>query len=244
MTPNMRETAVSLLHKGKGLSKEEWKNDRPVSVTATEYRIMGRCVQKVMGPVLARIIGDTQPGFVPGRRIDDDLFAATEIAHRCERKNKDAIFICLDMSKAYDRVQIPFLEQVMTAHGFPEEMLSVTRMMHKDCGAHLKIDGKHGESFPVRNGVRQGCVVAPSFFLLAQEVFLRMIRTDKGIGGVEVPDCRGITGENTKTVKELAYADDTGVWLPNDTEALDSLFKVMADFERGYQAQSSTRKKR
>ena len=103
MSSTMRHAIVSLLHKGKNLPRDLGKNYRPISVTATEYRIMGRCIHQHLAPMMSHLIGEPQLGFVPGCRIDENIFALTELANFCESdESRGGLFVMLDNAKAYD----------------------------------------------------------------------------------------------------------------------------------------------
>ena len=104
MTPKMRQAVVTLIYKSKDLDPEKWKNYRPIAVTDIAYRILGTCIQLKLAPLLQHLTGESQPGFIPDRRIDDDIMAVTELAHYCNNRGRSGIFILLDAAKAYDRV--------------------------------------------------------------------------------------------------------------------------------------------
>ena len=103
MSEAMRHAVVSLLHKGKNLPRDLDKNYRPISVTATEFRILGRCIHQHLATFIRHLIGETQLGFVPGCRIDENILALTELANFCDSDDsRGGIFVMLDNAKAYD----------------------------------------------------------------------------------------------------------------------------------------------
>ena len=66
--------------------------------------------------LLPDIISPTKSGFVPGRMITDNVFSAYEITHHMHTRKggqDGLVAVKLDMSKAYDMVEWPFLERVM-----------------------------------------------------------------------------------------------------------------------------------
>ena len=58
------------------------------------------------------------------------------------------------------------MNKVLDVFGFPEEFRNLVKVMHSNLSTRLKINGHIGEAFPHLNGVRQGCVLAPSGFSL------------------------------------------------------------------------------
>ena len=68
---------------GKG-EREDWKSYRPVSVTAIEYRILGRAIHQVMQPVVRRVVGEEQVAFMENRLIDENILCVSELARFCD----------------------------------------------------------------------------------------------------------------------------------------------------------------
>ncbi|KAL6144357.1 hypothetical protein ACLB2K_055051 [Fragaria x ananassa] len=95
-------TNVTLISKVKTL--ENMQQLRPISLCHVIYKLGS----KVLSP--------NQCVFVPGRQISDNSLLAFEISHfrkRCFGGGQGYGALKLDMSKAYDRVEWPFLEAMM-----------------------------------------------------------------------------------------------------------------------------------
>lgn len=70
---------------------------RPISLCNVVYKVIGL------------LISETQSAFIPGRLISDNIMIAHEVMHYMKRKitgQKGWMALKLDMSKAYDRVEI------------------------------------------------------------------------------------------------------------------------------------------
>ena len=230
MTKAMREAVITLLYKGKG-ERDDWARYRPVSVTAIEYRILGRAMHLKLVPALGSILGEPQVGFILGRIIDDDIMCVTELAHYLEQSGRGGLFVMADNVKAYDRVQWPFLQKVLEAFGFPAPFRELVAMLFVSTTSCLKINGRVGESFGHKNGVRQGCCIAPALYVLVQEALLRKIREDPQLEGVMIPGPRGEMEPGKQVeLRERAFADDTGVALRDDSQ-VRRLFELFEEFE-------------
>ena len=71
--------------------------------------------------VIHDVICDSQARFIPGRKIADNIIQAHELVKTYTRKNiSPGNILKIDLQKAYDSVEWPFLEQVMVGLGFPE----------------------------------------------------------------------------------------------------------------------------
>ena len=74
------------------------------------------------------VISETQSAFVLGRLITDNVLIAFETLHYMHNKRMgkvDSMALELDMSKAYDRVDWGFLEQIMLKMGFHTKWVSL-----------------------------------------------------------------------------------------------------------------------
>lgn len=63
--------------------------------------------------------------FIPGRKIQEDLFLAQEILHAMKNKKGKTSWMALkiDMEKAYDKLEWGFLEKVLQCFGFPNSWI-------------------------------------------------------------------------------------------------------------------------
>jgi hypothetical protein len=66
------------------------------------------------------------------------------------------LFLKLDFSKAYDKVDLQFLFQAMKVVGFPDSFTNMTRLLFHDAAAQVCVNGQVTEPFSIQQGVRQG----------------------------------------------------------------------------------------
>ena len=52
----------------------------------------------------------------------------------------------------------------MSKFGCPDKFVEMVKQFHDGMQASVQGDGEHSASFPVTNGVEQGCVLAPTLF--------------------------------------------------------------------------------
>lgn len=67
------------------------------------------------------IISSSQSAFIPGRIITDNILFTHELLHSMKQNTKEKkgrMVINIDMSKAYDWVEWPFLALALKALGF------------------------------------------------------------------------------------------------------------------------------
>ncbi|XP_059436295.1 uncharacterized mitochondrial protein AtMg01250-like [Corylus avellana] len=118
---------------------------------------------------------------------------------------KGFMAVKLDMSKAYDRVELRFLEAVMRKMGFDERWIRLVMMCVSSVHYAILINGEPcGDITPTR-GLRQGDPISPYLFLICAEVLSSMVtraNRDGLLSGVP-------TSRRGPKISHLFFADDS-----------------------------------
>ena len=94
---------------------------RPISLCNVIYKFISKVLANRLNLVLPQIIYENQSVFLSESFITNNVLIAFELMHYLDhkREGKDCYMaIKLDMSKAYDKVEWGFIEQVMKKLGF------------------------------------------------------------------------------------------------------------------------------
>lgn len=83
---------------------ESFNDCRPIALCNTIYKLLSKTLANRMQKLLPTIFSKEQTGFVQERSIYDRIIIAQEAIHSTQMNKKPSIFIKLDISKAYDRV--------------------------------------------------------------------------------------------------------------------------------------------
>ncbi|BHF81446.1 hypothetical protein SprV_0702457600 [Sparganum proliferum] len=124
----------------------------------------------------------------------------------------------VDLTKAFDTVSSEKLWKIMQKFGCPERFTQMVRQLHDGMMARVTDNGAVSEAFAVTNGVKQGCVLAPTLFSLMFSAMLMDAYRDEhpGIRIAYRTDGHLLNQRRmhfqsrvfTTTVHELHFADD------------------------------------
>nr|VZI42376.1 unnamed protein product [Spirometra erinaceieuropaei] len=115
---------------------------------------------------------ESQCGVRRHRGTSDMVFAARQIQEKCQEMRTHLYSTFVDLTKAFDMVNREGLWKIMQKFGCPERFTQMVRQLHDGMMARVTDNGAVSEAFAVTNGVKQGCVLAPTLFSLMFSVML------------------------------------------------------------------------
>ena len=84
-------------------------------------------------------------------------------------------FPFLDLEKAYDRVDRDAMWNVLRLNGIGGRLLQGVKSLYVDSKGCVRVVNEVSEWFPVRVGLRQGCVMSPWLFKLYMDGMVREV---------------------------------------------------------------------
>ena len=83
-----------------------------------------------------------------------------------------------DLTKAFDTISRDKLWKILARAGCPPKFLTILRQLHEGQQRQVKHNGSLSGSFPISNGVKQGCVLAPTLFSIFFSIMLSEVKED------------------------------------------------------------------
>lgn len=144
---------------------------RPISLCYTSYKIISKLVVNHIKPFLNDYISPCQSSYVPGCSIIDNIILVKEIAHSIakSRTKTKTMAIKIDLSKAYDSLQWPFIEDTFRFFEFPHKLHNVIMTCVMTNSMQVLWNGQPRPSFQPRRGIKQGDPLSPYIFVLCME---------------------------------------------------------------------------
>ncbi|GFR97404.1 retrovirus-related Pol polyprotein from type-1 retrotransposable element R2 [Elysia marginata] len=216
---SQRRGMITLLHKSKGLSRDDLGNWRPISLTNTDYKILAKALAERLGKVISNIVNIDQSGFLKGRNISSTLREIADIIEYENDQIRNSIVLAIGYQKAFDTVSVNFMLETFKGFGFGENFLKWLAILLKDRSGLVKNGGYLSREFNIERGVRQGCPIAPLIFLLCAEVLALHIRQNQAIKGITLP-------KSDRCIKIKQFADDTTLFLRDLTDFREAFSQI------------------
>jgi len=145
----------------------------------------------IAGKILARIllnrlvpsiadehIPESQCGFRANRGTTDMVFVLRQLQEKCREQNKGLYITFVDLTKAFDTVSRNGLWLILNRLGCPQKFLNMIMQLHEGQYGQVRLNENLSEPFPITNGVKQGCVLAPTLFSIFFSMMLKQAIAD------------------------------------------------------------------
>ena len=171
------------------------------------------------------------------------IFVLRQIQEKCREQNMGLCATFVDLTKAFDTVSRNGLWKILARLGCPPKFLTIPRQLYEGQQGQVKHNGSLLGSFPISNGVKQGCVLAPTLLSIFFSIVLREAKEDL-LCGIYIRfrtdgslfNLRRLL-ERTKTIEdlitELLFADDCAL-LAHMEEASQHIVNRFSDAAKNF----------
>ena len=132
------------------------------------------------------------------------------------------------MSKAYDRVEWVFLDEVMRKMHFPEIWINRVMRCVSSVSYSILLNGVPGDFFRPERGLRQGDPLSPYLFVLFAEGLSSIIHkaeSQSQITGLRVTRA-------APSISYLFFADDSLIFTKATIEECNAMLQILQTYEK------------
>ena len=197
-------------------------NYRGISLLSVPGKIFNRVILNRLKNAVDPKLRDNQAGFRRNRSCTDQIATLRIILEQSLEWRTPLYVNFIDYEKAFDSVDRDSLWKLLRHYGVPVKIVSIIRKSYEGMSCRV-IHGQHlTESFQVRTGVRQGCLLSPFLFLLAIDWVMRQT-TSLGRNGIRWM----LMGTQTQ-LDDLDFADDLAL-LSSTRQQMQAKTDIMAE---------------
>ncbi|BHF79977.1 hypothetical protein SprV_0702310100 [Sparganum proliferum] len=191
---DFKDATIVHLYKRKG-NRQVCDNHRDISLLNIAGKIFVRILlNRLINHLEQSVLPESQCGFRRHRGTTDMTFAARQLQEKCQEMRTHLYSTFVDLTKAFDTVNREGLWKIMRKFGCPERFIEMVRQLHDGMMARVTDNGTVSEAFAVTNGVKQGCVLAPTLFsLMFSAILMDAYRDERPPPGSASPTGRTVT---------------------------------------------------
>ena len=163
------------------------------------------------------------------------IFCLQQLKEKCIEQDRPLYIVFVDFTKEFDTIG---LWQLLRKYGWPEKFTTMIIILHTGMMVNVRNGVEVSDTYAITNGVKWGCVLAPTLFsiflsAMLEEAFRDMrdivyIKSRQNADLYTVAHFRAKTKTTNILVTELLYADDSTL-ITNSAEEIQRMVDAFAN---------------
>ena len=213
----MRDANIVTFYKNKG-ERSDCNNYRGISLLSIVGKAFARVALQKLQSLSERVYPESQCGFRAKRSTIDMIFSLRQLQEKCREQRLPQYIAFIDLIKAFDLVSRSGLFRLLQRIGCPPKLLKIITSFHEES---VLFDGSCSEPFPIKSGVKQDCVPAPTLFGILFSLLLGFafkgneegayIHTRSDGSLFDLSRLRAKTKVRKVLIREMLFADDAAL---------------------------------
>ena len=142
-------------------------NYRGITLLSIPGKIFNRIILERIKSAADPRLREEQAGFRKNRSTTDQIATLRILVEQSLEWNSQLVINFLDYEKAFDSLDRDTLWKILRHYGIPQKLVNLIKTMYEDTSCRVIHAGQLTDSFNIRTGVRQGCLLSPFLFILA-----------------------------------------------------------------------------
>ena len=187
------------------------EDTRPLVVNNTDNRIISTVIRESITPAVDTILSPDQHGFRSDMSVDSNIEYFNEKFYSAMDNSKFYDIMLIDFKKAFDSISHNAIFLLIKQIGLPAGHCNAIKALFHDAYCLTTTDKSNPIRIDFHAGVKQGCPLSPTLFILLMDVLHDMITC-------------------STNVHIRLYADDVAIGSPNLIPYLPTLKRIFKIF--------------
>ena len=148
-------------------------NYRGISLLPIAAKIYNKLILNRLLPKVEPLLRKNQNGFRAGRSTLSQILALRRIIEEITNCNKEAVFIFVDFSKAFDSIDRTKMFEILGLYGIPEPIIEAIKVLYTNTSSTIMTPDGETEPIDIMAGILQGDTLAPFLFIMVLDYVLR-----------------------------------------------------------------------
>ncbi|GFR95804.1 endonuclease-reverse transcriptase [Elysia marginata] len=175
-------------------------------------KVLNRVILERLKEAVDPLLRDQQVGFRQNRSCADQIASLRIIVEQSLEWNSPMYINFIDYEKAFDSVDRETLWKLLKHYGIPKKIISIIKCNYQDMKYKVAYACQLLDSFEVKTGVRQGCLLSPFLILLVIDWIMKTTTQSR---------TNGIQWTLTSQLDDLDFADDIALISHNNKQMQD-----------------------
>ncbi|XP_073815639.1 uncharacterized protein [Musca autumnalis] len=161
---------------------KECKNWRGITLLNSIAKLMASLLLNRIRPAVESILRCEQAGFRTGRSCADHINTLRIIIEQSKEYNAHLYLLFVDFERAFDTISRDALWEILSLNGIPDKIILLIRELYRNSTCRVRFNTAESSPFMTTAGVKQGCILSPTLFLLMLDFVMNKTNSEAPCG--------------------------------------------------------------